>query len=114
KFGGMLPYEKLTPILNQADFLLVTTSFEESLKNLVSTSVLTKITDYMIAGKPIISIGPIYSACNRFIEKWKCGYTYSDLKSEKLSKFILDISRDKINNDLISDNALNIVKTHYE
>jgi hypothetical protein len=68
--------------------LLVCTSFSPESKHVVRSSLLTKLTDYMAAGKPILSCGPAYSACNRFIEKWDCGITCSSQSVESVKKII--------------------------
>ncbi|MEL7067676.1 MAG: hypothetical protein AAGN15_03365 [Cyanobacteria bacterium J06581_3] len=73
QYGSLLPYDELLSKLSEFDLLLVCTSFSPHVKHVVRSSLLTKLTDYMATGRPILSCGPSYSACNRFLEKWNCG-----------------------------------------
>ena len=72
-YGSLIPYDQLFQTLYPSDLLLVCTSFQQGNQHAVRSSLLTKLTDYMAVGKPIISCGPEYSACNKFLEKWNCG-----------------------------------------
>lgn len=71
--GSLIPYDKLDSFLRRANLLLVVSSFLPEHEFMTRSSVQTKITDYMAAGRPILSCGPDYSACNQFIKKWDCG-----------------------------------------
>lgn len=73
-YGGFLNYDDLNSILYKNQYLLVCSSFEERFAPFSASSVQTKITDYMNTGRPIISIGPEYGACNKFIEKNEIGH----------------------------------------
>ncbi|MDJ0703813.1 MAG: hypothetical protein QNJ46_11080 [Leptolyngbyaceae cyanobacterium MO_188.B28] len=73
EYGSLIPYDQLLSTLSKSHLLLVCTSFLPENQHVVRSSLLTKLTDYMATGKPILSCGPIYSACNRFLEKWDCG-----------------------------------------
>lgn len=72
-YNGFRKYSELEQILISADILLVTASFTNEYHYYSSSSVQTKITDYMRVGKPILSIAPKSSAINEFIRKWNCG-----------------------------------------
>ncbi len=71
--GSLIPYERLDSFLKRADLLLVASSFLPEYEFMTRSSVQTKITDYMASSRPILSCGPPYSACNKFIKKWACG-----------------------------------------
>ena len=71
--GNLVPYHQLQETLSNSDLLLVCTSFNSEYEYPVRSSLLTKLTDYMASGKPILSCGPEYSACNKFLKQWDCG-----------------------------------------
>ncbi|MFM6817746.1 MAG: glycosyltransferase, partial [Dolichospermum sp.] len=73
KYGSFIPYEHLNQYLQQADLLLVVSSFLPEYAHITASSVQTKLTDYMASGKPILACGPSYAACNQFIKNWNCG-----------------------------------------
>lgn len=111
-YGSFIPYTKLDCYLNQADLLLVASSFRSEYAHAIRSSVFTKLTDYMAVGRPILSCGPDYSACNQFINKWKCGYVIEsnrviDVKlflERKIIRNKHDIQITKIAFDVLKEN----------
>ncbi len=87
-YGSLIPYDELLSCLSLSDLLLVCTSFDLGHKHVIKSSLLTKVTDYMAAGKPILSCGPSYSACNRFLEKWDCGLVCSTTSIPEIMEII--------------------------
>jgi glycosyltransferase involved in cell wall biosynthesis len=74
-FKGWKPYREVLQCLPHAWLLLCTASFEAAHQSFSRSSVQTKLTDYMSAGKPILFVGPAESASGRFVENWDCGFT---------------------------------------
>ncbi|MFM6529900.1 MAG: glycosyltransferase, partial [Dolichospermum sp.] len=72
-YGDLIPYKELNQYLQKADLLLVASSFFPENYSITSSSVQTKLTDYMVSGRPILACGPSYAACNQFIKNWNCG-----------------------------------------
>ena len=72
-YGGRFAYNQIHSVLNQADALLITSSFEDDYFTHSKASLQTKITDYCKAGRLIISCGPDYSANNNFLKENNCG-----------------------------------------
>ena len=87
-YRGYKRYQELTAVLVKADVLLVTASFTKEYAYYSSSSVQTKLTDYMRVGKPILSIAPRGSAINVFVQKWKCGLIVERSRSDE---FLSDI-----------------------
>lgn len=85
-YGGFYPFHKVKEKLALHDGLVVTSSFAPEVEILTRYSVQTKITDYMAAGVPVISIGPEYSACNRFIRKRNLGTVIESKVPEDIAK----------------------------
>ncbi|MFM6367886.1 MAG: hypothetical protein ACKPGN_06580, partial [Dolichospermum sp.] len=50
KYGSFIPYEHLNQYLQQADLLLVVSSFLPEYAHIIASSVQTKLTDYMASG----------------------------------------------------------------
>jgi glycosyltransferase involved in cell wall biosynthesis len=73
--GGLVPYDNLPGVLQGADLLLVALSFEPALAHMAMYSLLTKITDYMATGVPLLACGPAGSASLNFVNRWECGLT---------------------------------------
>ncbi len=72
-YGGFIPYKKIHQRLSEADCLLITSSFTKEWQTHSKGSVQTKITDYLKAGRLIISCGPAYAANNHFLKRYDCG-----------------------------------------
>ncbi|MHB1310376.1 MAG: glycosyltransferase family protein [Gemmatimonadaceae bacterium] len=70
--GGLLPYAELGAALGECDLLLVASSFDPSQAHMTRSSVQTKVTDYMAAGRPILGCGPRDAASNRFLREHEC------------------------------------------
>jgi hypothetical protein len=67
-------------------------------------SLQTKVTDYLAACRPVLCLGPSYSANNLFVKKWDCGLTFESSSVNELADFISELIprrnsfRDKIQN----------------
>ncbi len=86
KNGGLLPYDELLERLGDAAYLLACVSFEKQYHHLARTSVQTKLTDYMAAGRPVLVCGPSDSACAKFVEQWNCGFVISATDNETIAQ----------------------------
>ena len=113
KYKGYTDYSILNTKLLNAWLLLVASSFKQEFESFTHSSVQTKLTDYMKVGRPILSIGPDYSACNQFVEKWDCGYIIDNQDYTSGVKVISNIFDD--NSDYIkkSNNGRNVVKENF-
>jgi glycosyltransferase involved in cell wall biosynthesis len=73
--GGLISHALLEARLRDADLLLVVASFLPTHAPMSQSSVQTKLTDYMAAGRPIFGVGPAGAASLEFIERWQLGVT---------------------------------------
>jgi glycosyltransferase involved in cell wall biosynthesis len=73
EYGGHIPYVQIHSMLAKADCFLLTSSFSREWQTHTKASVQTKLTDYLKAGRLIISCGPSYSANHEFLKKYNCG-----------------------------------------
>jgi hypothetical protein len=76
--GGLVPYAELGAALGGCDALLVASSFEASQAHMSRSSIQTKVTDYMAAGRPILACGPHDAASNRFLSEHDCAFFAED------------------------------------
>lgn len=65
--GGLVSYDALRATLGDSDLLVVASSFEDAHARMTRSSVQTKITDYLAAGRAILNVGPADGACARFL-----------------------------------------------
>lgn len=114
KYGSLIPYQELNQYLNKADLLLVATSFLPEYAHVVRSSVLTKLTDYMMAGRPILSCGPDYSACNQFINQWGCGLVCETNNIKSIKDFLREQIHKITSNQKLAIKALNVLENNFE
>ena len=77
--GGLVPYDALFQTLGACDLLLVASSFDPAQSHMSRSSLQTKVTDYMAAGRPILACGPSDAASNKFLRQHDCAYFAEDL-----------------------------------
>ncbi len=70
--GGLVPYAELGAALGGCDLLLVASSFDPAQAHMSRSSIQTKVTDYLAAGRPILACGPSDAASNRFLRDHDC------------------------------------------
>jgi hypothetical protein len=76
--GGLVPYAALGAALDGCDLLLVASSFEPSQAHMTRSSLQTKVTDYMAAGRPILACGPREAASHGFLRQHGCALFAED------------------------------------
>ncbi|MEQ9372270.1 MAG: hypothetical protein RIG63_25120 [Coleofasciculus chthonoplastes F3-SA18-01] len=114
KYSSLIPYQELNQYLNKADLLLVATSFLPEYAHVVRSSVLTKLTDYMMAGRPILSCGPDYSACNQFINQWGCGLVCETNNIKFIKYFLQEQIQKRTSNQKLALKAIEALKNNFE
>jgi len=65
--GGIVPYAQLRERLGTYDLLLVASAFDPAYAALSRSSLQTKVTDYLAAGRPILACGPADAASNAYL-----------------------------------------------
>ena len=113
-YGGLIPYNELSDHLKCADLLLVATSFLPEYAHMVRSSVLTKLTDYMATGIPMMSCGPSYSACNHFVNQWDCGLICETNNIVEVKNFLIKQMNNHSLNQQIAAQAFEVLKDQFE
>ncbi len=112
-YGSLIPYHELEKYLKRADLLLVTSSFLPELAPITRSSVQTKLTDYMVSGRPILSCGPDYSACHQFLKKWNCGLVCETNQVKEVKEFLLEHMNNLSENQVLAQRAFEVVKNNF-
>ena len=112
--GGLVPYTQLDGYLQQADVLLVACSFSADYASVIRSSVFTKLTDYMVTGRPILCCGPSYAACNSFIKKWNCGLVCETNQVPEIQNFLRQQLVNQSLHRSIAQTAFEVVRNHFE
>jgi glycosyltransferase involved in cell wall biosynthesis len=113
-FGGLIPYHQLGQYLSQADLLLVASSFLPENAHLTRSSVQTKLTDYMASGRPILSCGPAYSACNDFVKRWNCGFICESNERMAVRETLLHCMQKTMLGQMFAKNAYQVLQDQFE
>jgi glycosyltransferase involved in cell wall biosynthesis len=95
EYAGWVPYAQLQEVLQPAWLTLCTASFLPAHRAFSYSSVQTKLTDYMAAGKPIWFVGPFDAASGRFVQQHECGYVCNDHGEDSITQQLHEILADK-------------------
>jgi len=113
-YGGFLPYQAVNQHLQQADLLLIASSFLSRYANITRSSVQTKVTDYMATGRPILSYGPPYAACNAFVKQWSCGLICETNDLREVKAFLLNQIQNREANQIYARTAYKVLQQRFE
>jgi glycosyltransferase involved in cell wall biosynthesis len=114
KYGSLIPYQELNGYLQRADLLLVASSFMPEHAHITRSSVQTKLTDYMASGRLMLSCGPNYAACNKFVKVWNCGLVCETNCVEEVKTILLKIINDYKNLNHLAYTAYTVIKDNFE
>ncbi|MCG9900447.1 MAG: glycosyltransferase [Hydrotalea sp.] len=114
KYKGFVNYHELKQKLDDGWLLLVTSSFKRKMEPFTFSSIQTKTTDYISVGRPILSIGPDYSACNDFVEEWKIGYVINTTEIEDIRNYLIRIYSERDKYFSLSENARKVAAENFE
>jgi glycosyltransferase involved in cell wall biosynthesis len=112
-YGGFLPPDRLGNEMQKASLLLVTASFQKSQKHYSTCSLQTKVTEYMGAGVPVLSVGPEYGECNRFFKKHNCGFVLEKNDCNKAIELLHYIMNSAEERNKMAAKALQLAETKY-
>jgi glycosyltransferase involved in cell wall biosynthesis len=94
-WGGLVPYEQLRDTLGGCDLLVVASSFDAAHERMTRSSVQTKITDYLAAGRAILNVGPAAGACARFLQDREIACFLDDPRPEAATAALGAALRDR-------------------
>jgi hypothetical protein len=102
-YKGFVANNRIPEILRNSDALLLTLAFDTNSIKYTKLSMATKVTEYMIAQKPIFLFAPKELAVTEYLEKNNAAYIVNT-KTNLLGK-ISNFLDDKVMQKQISDNA---------
>ena len=112
--GGLVPYAALGEALGGCDMLLVASSFEASQAHMSRSSIQTKVTDYMAAGRPILACGPRYAASNVFLREHECAYFAEDVPPDAIDAVVRACLASRAEGPAIARRAWDVVRREHE
>jgi hypothetical protein len=89
-----VPQAELPRVFHAADFLVHVESFDTALAEYTRLSFSTKLTQYMMAGRCILGIGPADLGSMRTIQSVGAGMTISDLESDSFLRAVEQLLQD--------------------
>ncbi|HVX25701.1 MAG TPA: glycosyltransferase [Parafilimonas sp.] len=113
EYGGFIPYKNIHQKLEAADFLLLTSSFDQHLFTHTTSSIQTKITDYLKAGRLIISCGPAYSANHKLLKKHVCGICIESQDEKEIAEELDIILQQPAQYQKYISNGLHVLMNHF-
>lgn len=105
-FCGSVHGEKLIEVINNAEYLILTESFDEKYKIILETAMSTKVPEYLSSGRTIFCYGPAYSGSIEYIFNNKLGYCVTVPQFDVLCSSIESIVGDKRNNQIYITKSL--------
>jgi hypothetical protein len=112
--GGLVPYAELGTALGGCDLLLVASSFEPSQGHMSRSSIQTKVTDYMAAGRPILACGPSDAASNRFLREHECALFAEDAAPGAIDAALRAAMSARADGPLLARRAWGVVRREHE
>jgi len=112
-YGGNIPYSDIHEKLSAADFLIITSSFHKEYYTHSKASVQTKLTDYLKAGRLIISCGPPYSVNHEFLKKYDCGICIETTDENKIAANLNTILENPFGYNQYILNGIKVLKEEF-
>ncbi|MBW7934348.1 MAG: hypothetical protein H3C62_12250 [Gemmatimonadaceae bacterium] len=112
--GGLVPYDALGATLGACDLLLVASSFDPAQQHMSRSSIQTKVTDYMAAGRPILACGPAEAASNRFLREHDCAWFAEDAAPAAIDATLRSCLAARSEGQRIARRAWDVVRGEHE
>ncbi len=112
--GGLVPYAELGAALAGCDLLVVASSFEPSQAHMSRSSIQTKVTDYMAAGRPILACGPHEAASNDFLRRHDCALFAEDPAPAAIDVVLRTCVESRTEGAAIARRAFDVVRREHE
>lgn len=112
--GGLVPYAALGAALGGCDLLLVASSFDPAQAHMSRSSVQTKVTDYMAAGRPILACGPPDAASNEFLRRHASAYFAEDIAPAAIDAALRACVASRAGGPALARHAWDVVRSEHE
>jgi hypothetical protein len=91
---GYLPSDELLERLQEHDVLLLLSSFDEEYRALTETSLASKLADYLLAGRCLLVVGPLYAENVRYLQKYDVAEIITTLAPGAVRERLLKLKGD--------------------
>ncbi|MDQ3816832.1 MAG: glycosyltransferase [Acidobacteriota bacterium] len=109
-----VPVEAMPDILATADALLLPFSFEEKERSVVSTSLPSKIADYLASGVPVLVHAPPYATVTSLASEEGWALVVSEESTEQLNEALGRLASDKALRDEMAKRALSLAHSRHD
>lgn len=100
-----VPPGEIPRFLSEADILFIGYSFDARIKHMASTSLATKLTEYLASGVPILVHAPPYASISRYCKSEGFGLLVEEPDEKKLAEAILRLATDSNLRERLARNA---------
>ena len=114
EYSGLVPFKEFRERLGEYDLLLVASSFEAEWAPVTRSSLQTKVTDYMAAGRPILSCGPADGACTRYLRDRECAWILDSPNPVQADRAIEQCVAGRAAGQLLARRAYDFVEREHE
>jgi glycosyltransferase involved in cell wall biosynthesis len=109
-----VPSDRIPEVLATASVLFLPFSFQPEQRLIVSTSLPTKVPEYLAAGIPILVHAPAYSSIARYAQEEGWGLVVETPDNDHLSEGLHRIMRDQKLRERLSDAALRCAAMNHD
>ncbi len=107
-------HEEMPRTLAKADILFLPMSFEPRMKHMVSTSIPSKISEYLASGVPILVHGPAYCSAVRYCRESECGLVVDQPDDSALRDALIRLATDAELRQRLSRNAVEAARKNHD
>ena len=112
-WGGWLPYDEVRKKFSDAFLLLCTASFEKAQQAFTNSSVQTKLTDYIAAGRPVLVVAPTGAASGEWVINETCGYWLQTQEPVQIATQLLYLAKQPLDWQKKAERASLMASTNY-
>jgi glycosyltransferase involved in cell wall biosynthesis len=112
-WGGWLPYDEVRKKFSDAFLLLCTASFEKAQQAFTNSSVQTKLTDYIAAGRPVLVVTPTGAASGEWVQNENCGYWMQTKEPEEIATILQNLAGQPVDWEQKAQKAIDLASTKY-
>jgi glycosyltransferase involved in cell wall biosynthesis len=109
-----VPLRKIPEVLSTADALLLALSFDDEQRDVVATSMPTKVADYLASGVPVMVHAPPYAAVTRLARAEGWAEVVDTESIEQVVAALRILENDEARRRQLVDNALGVARARHD
>jgi glycosyltransferase involved in cell wall biosynthesis len=107
-------HEAMPSVLAEADILFLPMSFDPQRRHMVTTSIPSKISEYLASGVPILAHGPEYSSAVRYCREHNCALVVDQPDDAALREALIRLAADDELRRRLSEKALQTANKNHD